>query len=96
MEVNDELVLKLSTLARLKFEGEELIEISTDLRKMLDFIDKLNELDTNGIEPMIHVISDFNHYSIDKSKLEITKEEALKNEPTGDSDFFKVPKVLDK
>jgi aspartyl-tRNA(Asn)/glutamyl-tRNA(Gln) amidotransferase subunit C len=51
MEVNDDLVEKLAHLARLKFDDTEKEAIKNDLQKMIRFVEKLNELDTTGIEP---------------------------------------------
>src|SRR6266487_404623 len=86
MEVNDALVDKLAHLARLRFEAEEKEEIKNDLQKMIAFVEKLNELDTTGVEPLLHMK--------DEVKGSITREEALKNAPVHDEQFFKVPKVI--
>lgn len=96
MKVNKELVEKLADLSKLEFSPEEQAHVIDDLSNMLNFIDKLNELDVEGVEPLVYVNEDTNSLREDIVKMEITKEEALKNAPLADSDYFKVPKVLKK
>jgi aspartyl-tRNA(Asn)/glutamyl-tRNA(Gln) amidotransferase subunit C len=96
MNVNDEMIDRLSHLARLEFNADEKIELKNDLSKILSFVEKLNELNTDGVEPLIYVNEDVNILRKDERHQEITKAEALKNAPQKDSDYFKVPKVLQK
>lgn len=96
MEINDKIIDKLSDLARLQFEGERKEEIKKDLRKMLDFVDKLNELDTDGVEPLVYMTNEPLVLRKDEVGEELSQEQALRNAPSKDSDYFKVPKVLDK
>ncbi len=96
MKVNKELVEKLADLSKLEFSPEEQAHVIDDLSNMLDFIDKLNEVNVDGIEPLVYVNEDTNSLREDIVKMEITKEDALKNAPLADSDYFKVPKVLKK
>jgi aspartyl-tRNA(Asn)/glutamyl-tRNA(Gln) amidotransferase subunit C len=96
MEVNDALVDKLSQLARLKFNASEKEEIKNDLQKMIAFIEKLNELDTTGVEPLLHMTDETNVLREDEVKGSISREEAMKNAPMHDEQFFKVPKVIKK
>ncbi len=96
MEVNDELVDKLSNLARLTFEPVEKAEIKKDLQKMISFIEKLNELDTTGVEPLLFMTDEVNVLREDEVKGSITRPEALLNAPSKDEQFFKVPKVIRK
>ena len=96
MEVNDALVDKLSHLARLKFDASEKEEIKKDLQKMIAFVEKLNELDTTGVEPLLHMSDEINVLREDKVEGSIGRQEALKNAPLHDEQFFKVPKVIRK
>ena len=96
MEVNDELITNLSRLARLQFNDEEKEEIKNDLQKMISFIEKLNELDTTGVEPLLHMSNNINVLREDEVKGTISREEALRNAPLHDDQFFKVPKVIKK
>lgn len=94
MQINEDLIRRLAQLAKLEFEGEELIHIQQDLTQILNFVDKLNELDTANIEPLIHIVNEVNHLREDVVKQEITHKEALLNAPKKDSDYIRVPKVL--
>jgi len=96
MEVNDTLIEKLAHLARLKFEASEKEEIKNDLQKMIAFVEKLNELDTAGVEPLLHMTDEMNVLREDEVKGSISREDALKNAPVHDDKFFKVPKVIKK
>ena len=86
----------LAQLARLEFNDAERDEIKTDLQKMIAFIDKLNELDTTGVEPLLHMSENVNVLREDEVKGSISREDALKNAPLHDEQFFKVPKVIKK
>lgn len=96
MDISNELIDKLSDLAKLDFEGEEKEKIKQDMNKILAFIDKLNELDTTGVEPLIFMSDAVNVLREDEVEQTITHEEALMNAPKKDSDYFRVPKFLDK
>lgn len=94
MKVNDELVNKLANLARLEFNASEKEDIKKDLQEMIGFIEKLNELDTTGVEPLLHMSYNINILREDEVTGMITREEALQNAPLHDDQFFKVPKVI--
>lgn len=96
MEVNDALVEKLAHLSRLEFSGSEKQEIKNDLQKMIAFVKKLNELNLEGVEPLLHMSDEVNVLREDEVKGSISREEALKNAPQHDGKFFKVPKVIKK
>lgn len=90
------MVEQLSTLARLTFKPGEKEGIKTDLQKMISFIEKLNELDTTGVEPLLFMSDEVNILRDDEVKGSITREEGLLNAPLRDDRFFKVPKVIRK
>ena len=94
MEVNDALVDKLAHLARLKFNEEEKQEIKTDLQRMIAFVEKLNELDLDGVEPLLHLSDEINVLREDEVKGSVSRDEALQNAPVHDEEFIKVPKVI--
>ena len=96
MEVNDALVDKLAHLSRLHFTGTEKKELGKDLQRMIGFVEKLNELDLDGVEPLIFISEETNVLREDEIKGSISREEALKNAPLPDGQFFKVPKVIKK
>lgn len=94
MEVNDALVDKLAHLAKLKFEDAEKTEIKKDLQKMIGFVEKLNELNLEGVEPLLHMSDEVNVLRDDEVQSSTSREEGLKNAPLHDEQFFKVPKVI--
>lgn len=96
MEVNDALVKNLADLARLEFNDQERAEIKKDLQRMISFVDKLNELNTEGVEPLLHMSDAENVYREDVLQGSVSREEGLKNAPDTDGIFFKVPKVIKK
>ena len=96
MKIDNEIVDKIAHLARLEFENEAKVQIIKDMNNMLALVGKLNELDTSNIELLIYMNDEVNVLREDEVKQEITKDEALKNAPSHDSDYFKVPKVIEK
>lgn len=96
MEVNDALVEKLANLARLKFNDAEKQEIKNDLQRMIVFVEKLNELELENVEPLLHMSEEVNVLRDDEVKGSVSRAEALKNAPSHDDEFFKVPKVIKK
>ena len=96
MKINKEVITKLSNLSKLKFNNKEIELISKDLSKMVNFINQLNELETDGIEPLIHMNEEINNWREDKLGEILSQEKALANSPVQDSTYFKLPKVLDK
>ena len=87
---------KLANLARLEFNAKEKEEIKNDLEQMIGFIDKLNELDTTGVEPLLHMSENINVLREDEVTGTLGRKDALKNAPLHDDQFFKVPKVIKK
>jgi aspartyl-tRNA(Asn)/glutamyl-tRNA(Gln) amidotransferase subunit C len=85
---------EIAHLARLEFDVDAKKGIMTDLNRMLAFVDKLNELDTSSVEPLIYMTDEKNVLRADEPETTITQKEALKNAPRKDSDYFKAPKVI--
>jgi aspartyl-tRNA(Asn)/glutamyl-tRNA(Gln) amidotransferase subunit C len=96
MIVNDALIEKLAHLSRLEFADEEKEVIKNDLEKMIGFIDKLNELDTTGVAPLLHMSDNVNILRSDTVKGEVSRKDVFRNAPVHDEEFFKVPKVIKK
>jgi aspartyl-tRNA(Asn)/glutamyl-tRNA(Gln) amidotransferase subunit C len=86
---------RLAHLARLEFAGSEKQELVQNMNRMLEFVDKLNELNTSEVEPLIYMCDEVNVLREDVMKVTLTQKEALLNAPQKDSDYFKVPKVVD-
>ena len=96
MEVNNKLIEDLSRLAKLKFDEKSAEKMKADLDKIISFVDKLSEIDTKGVEPLIYLSEEVNVLRTDEIANEVSQENALKNAPQKDSDYFKVPTVLKK
>ena len=94
MEVNDKMIENLSNLARLEYSVSERDAIKKDLQRMIHFVEKLNELDTAGIEPLLHMSSETNVLREDQPLGSISRQQALSNAPSTDGIYFKVPKVI--
>ncbi|MGA1846185.1 Asp-tRNA(Asn)/Glu-tRNA(Gln) amidotransferase subunit GatC [Deferribacter abyssi] len=88
-------VKHIAKLARLKFEENELERFTTELNKILDYIHKLNELNTEGVEPTSHVLDIINVFREDDVRDSLSNEEALQNAPDKDYGHFKVPRVIE-
>ena len=95
MIIDDETVEKIAHLARLELSADEKQVLIADMNKILGFMDKLNEIDTSGIEPLVYMTDSVNGMRDDVVKQVITHEEALENAPKHDSDYFLVSKVID-
>ncbi len=96
MKIDSKTVDKLAELAKLEFDEASKKEIINDLSRIVSFVEKLNELDTTNVEPLVYLTEETNVMRADEVKQEITQQEALKNAPKRDSDYIKVPKVIDK
>jgi aspartyl-tRNA(Asn)/glutamyl-tRNA(Gln) amidotransferase subunit C len=95
MTIDEETVDKIAHLARLELSGNEKLDMIKDMNKVLGFMDKLNEIDTTGIEPLVYMTDEVNVFREDVVKQEITHEEALMNAPKHDDDYFLVAKVIE-
>jgi aspartyl-tRNA(Asn)/glutamyl-tRNA(Gln) amidotransferase subunit C len=96
MEVNDALIDNLANLARLEFNPAEKEAIKKDLEKMIHFVEKLGELDTTGVEPLLHMSPEVDVLRQDDIRGSISREEALSSAPATDGAYFEVPKVIRK
>ena len=96
MKVDKKLVDKIAGLAKLEFDEAAKEKMVSDMNKMISFIDKLEEIDTESIEPLVYISKETNILRADEVGEHSSKENALKNSPQKDSDYFKVPKVLKK
>ena len=90
------MVDKLAHLSRLQFNETEKEEIKNDLQRMIGFVEKLNELNLDGVEPMLFMSDEVNVLREDEIKGSISRSAALKNAPLHDEHFFKVLKVIKK
>jgi len=88
-------VKKVAKLSRLQLSEEEVKEFTGQLSAVLDYMEKLNELDTTNVEPLAHCLPITNIFRDDCIKKSLGTEKTLANAPQRDGDFFKVPKILD-
>ncbi|MFN3529083.1 MAG: Asp-tRNA(Asn)/Glu-tRNA(Gln) amidotransferase subunit GatC [Bacteroidia bacterium] len=96
MKIDLNTVDRLAHLARLEFDEQTKSQMLDDMNRFLEFAEKLNELDTAEVAPLIYMNDDQNVMRKDEVIQELSHEEALKNAPKRDSDFFRVPKVIEK
>ena len=95
MEINDELIDKLEDLAKLSLSPEEREVMKKDLSNILGMIDKIQEVDTSGVEPLRYINQDVNVLREDVAENGITTEQALLNAPASKAPYITVPKVID-
>ena len=94
MLIDDALISKLEKLSRLKLNKEERAQIKEDLNNILKMIDKLDELDLEGVEPLTHINNEASYAREDEVGNMLEKEEAMKRAPKSSDGYFEVPKVL--
>ncbi|MCL4155155.1 UNVERIFIED_CONTAM: hypothetical protein GTU68_007195 [Idotea baltica] len=94
MKIDDALISRLATLSKLSYEGAEREQIKIDLERMLNLCARLEEIDTEGVQPLVHMTQEHNRLRPDVIESNVTQEEALMNAPSKDSYYFKVPKVI--
>ncbi|GAI57046.1 unnamed protein product [marine sediment metagenome] len=88
-------VRKVARLSRLDLTEAEVEEFTGQLSAMLDYVEKMNELDTGNVEPLAHCLPVSNVFRTDSVKESLGTEKTLANAPQRDGEFFKVPKILD-
>jgi aspartyl-tRNA(Asn)/glutamyl-tRNA(Gln) amidotransferase subunit C len=96
MNIDTKMVENLAHLARLRFGDAEKEAIRADLEKMVSFVEKLQSVDTTGVQPLLHIGDAVNVFREDIVQGSVSREEALLNSPVKDDIFFKVPKVIKK
>jgi aspartyl-tRNA(Asn)/glutamyl-tRNA(Gln) amidotransferase subunit C len=88
-------VRHVAKLARLELTDQEVAAFSTQLSAILEYVQKLNELDTTGLEPLAHCLAIHNVFREDQVKPSLPPQQVLANAPDRDEQFFRVPKILD-
>jgi aspartyl-tRNA(Asn)/glutamyl-tRNA(Gln) amidotransferase subunit C len=96
MKITDEVVDHIAHLARLEFEGDKKVSIRQDLERIISFMETLQGVNTENVEPLVFMTNEVNRLREDEAKVTLTQSEVLKNAPKKDSDYFRIPKVLDK
>ncbi len=95
MKINRELLDKMAHLARLEFDDKDAEKMMQDMTAIVSWVEKLNEVDTTGIEPLTTMSHEINALREDKAQPGLTRDEVLKNAPLKNEDYFRVPKVLE-
>lgn len=96
MKITNEKIDQLAHLSRLEFDQNEQAKIKADLENILVLCEKLNEVDTEGIDPLIYMTDSENNVREDLVEQNFTREQLLSNAPKKDSDYFRVPKVIEQ
>ena len=96
MQITEALIDKLARLSMLQFNEEEKEEVRADLQKMIGFMDKIRELDLDGVEPLLHICQNQDVLREDIPGNMLNREEALKNSMGNDGEYFTVPKIINK
>lgn len=96
MNVSKKDVHYVANLARLQLNDDEAESLKEDMNKILGYMETLNELDTSNVEPLEHVTEiTSSQFRKDEAKEPLSHEDALKNAPDADSDYFRVPRVIE-
>ncbi|MCH8568349.1 MAG: Asp-tRNA(Asn)/Glu-tRNA(Gln) amidotransferase subunit GatC [Balneolales bacterium] len=95
MSISKEEVLYVANLARLRLSDEESAQLAEDMSQILGYMELLNQVDTDGVEPLEHVVEMTQNFREDKALPPLNHETALKNAPDADSDYFRVPRVIE-
>ena len=95
MTIDLKTVKHISKLARISVDEQKANKLAGDLNSIFDFIEKLNELETDKIEPLTSIAETSLRFRDDKIKSENIREKILKNSPEKNKDFFVVPKVVE-
>ncbi len=95
MSVSRDDVRHVAQLARLDFSAEEETQMADELSQILNYVDKLDELDTSGVPPMSHVLDVTNVFRADDVEERIDRAQALEPAPEADDEYFRVPKVIE-
>ncbi len=95
MAISKEEVQHIASLARLRFSDEEEDRMADEMSSLLDYVDKLREVDTAGVPPMSHVLTEENVFREDEVEQRIKRKDALSNAPETDGTYVLVPKVIE-
>jgi aspartyl-tRNA(Asn)/glutamyl-tRNA(Gln) amidotransferase subunit C len=96
MIIDKKTVHKVADLARIAIKEEEVDSLTQEMNKILTFMEKLNELDTTGVKPLVYMNEETNVWREDVAKQEISVADGLKNAAKHDEQFFFVPKIIEK
>ena len=95
MKIDQETLQKIAHLARLNFDSQAAEKMSADLSQVLNWVEQLQEVDTEGVAPLTNMSAEVNALRKDVVGAQLTQEQALKNAPQQENGFFCVPKVME-
>jgi aspartyl-tRNA(Asn)/glutamyl-tRNA(Gln) amidotransferase subunit C len=95
MNIDRALLDKIAHLARLEFDEKDAEKMMKDMTAIVDWVEKLKEVDTEGVEPLTTMSHEINALREDEVKEHLSHERALFNAPKKDAEYFRVPKVLE-
>jgi aspartyl-tRNA(Asn)/glutamyl-tRNA(Gln) amidotransferase subunit C len=95
MKIDREQLNKIAHLSRLEFDEKDAEKMMRDMTAIVDWVEKLKEVDTEGVEPLTTMTYEINVFRDDQEKEHLSHERALLNAPKKDQDYFRVPKVLE-
>ena len=95
MIINRELLDKIAHLSRLEFDEKDAAKMMEDMTAIVTWVEKLNEVNTDGVEPLTTMSHEINALRDDEVKQDISQADALRNAPATNGDYFTVPKVLE-
>ena len=95
-KIDEALVKKVAKLSRLELSEAEIGEFTGQLSAILEYMEKMNELETSNVQPLAHCLPISNCFREDKIKESLGTEKTLANAPERDGEFFKVPKILEE
>ena len=94
-KIDEAQVRRVALLSRLELSDKEVAQFSGQLSDIVEYIEKLNELDTDNVQPLAHCLPVHNVLREDMPRPSLTNEQALANAPQREDEYFKVPKILD-
>ena len=95
MKIDKESLKKIAHLARLQIKPEEETTLLNSMDSVLSWMEQLNEIDTEGVEPLTHILDEANIWRQDISNNTLSREEALANAPSKNDTYIMVPKVIE-
>lgn len=95
MKIDQFTLQKIAHLARLNFDSSAAEKMSKDLSQVLEWVEQLQEVATENVQPLTNMSSEINAFRVDEVGEQLSQEQALKNSPKQENGFFSVPKVME-
>lgn len=95
MKIDRALLDRIAHLARLEFDEKDAEKMMSDMTSIVSWVEKLNEVDTEGVEPLTTMSHELNVFRDDRVGEHLSREQALRNAPQKDAEFFRVPRVIE-